>query len=242
MPMSAAQAQRLVERLDLIGPCHGSVPGDFDRVTTLFAAHPRLPRALNALDPGHMEETPQGAAAHLFCREILLFMLDRGVRVDLFMACALGDLETAERFLRADPSLANARGAHGIHVLNHSGSTAVAGRLLEHGADPNRPVYQPWGWTPLHEAACRGRRGLLETLAAAGGRLDAAPNGLTPLHPAARMGHREVVEWLVERGVDLAITARGAAGPWRGKTALMLAEENGHAEIAAFLRRRGARE
>jgi ankyrin repeat protein len=218
------------------------VPGDFDRVTALFAAYPLLPRALNALEPGCMEETPQGAAAHLFCREILLLMLARGVRLDLFMACALGDREAVDGFLRADPGLANARGAHGIHVLNHAVDAAVARRLLEHGADPNRLVYEPWGWTPLHEAACRGKRALLEALVAAGGRLNAGRNGLTPLHPAARMGHREVVEWLVERGVDLTVAARGAAGPWRGKTALILAEENGHAEIAAFLRRRGARE
>jgi ankyrin repeat protein len=238
MLMSPTEAQRLVERLDLIGPCHGSVPGDYDRVTALFDAHPVLPAALNSLDPARIEETPQGAAAHLFCREILLYMLDQGVRLDLFMACALGQAETAGTFLRKEPAQANARGAHGIHVLNHAATTPIARCLLEHGADPNHPVYEPWSWTPLHEAAYRGKRALLELLVAAGGKLNASRGGLTPLHAAARMGHREVVEWLVERGVDL--NARDPAGPWRGMSALTLADENGHAEIADFLRERGA--
>jgi ankyrin repeat protein len=240
MSLSPTEARRLVMQCDLIGPCHGSVPGDSDRVRALFEANPELVLALNALDPSQMEETPQGAAAHLFCREILLDMQARGVRVDLFMACALGDAASAGTLLREASGRANARGAHGIHVLNHAGNLAVARLLLEHGADPNRPVYEPWGWTPLHEAAYRGKRALLELLVAAGGRLDADAGGITPLHAAARMGHREIVEWLVGRGVPP--NARASAGPWPGKSALALAEENGHEEVARFLRERGARE
>lgn len=236
MKLSAAEAHRFVKRLDLIGPCHGSVPGDFDRVRALFEAYPRLVPALNALDPRRLEETPQGAAAHLFCREILLLMLAQGVRLDLFMACALGDEEAVRAFLRERPELANARGAHGIHVLNHAANISVAERLLEHGADPNGTVYEPWCWTPTHEAAFRGRGALLERLVAAGGRLDGGGSGITPLHAAARMGHREVAEWLVSRGANL--DARAAGGPWPDKTPWMLAVENGHEEIARFLRDR----
>src|SRR5439155_1286572 len=140
------------------------VPGDYDRVKALFEAHPLLPAALNALDPGRVEETPQGAAAHLFCREILVFMLAQGVRLDLFMACALGKPERVDAFLREEPAQANALGAHGIHVLNHAADTSIALLLLEHGADPNYPVYEPWDWTPMHEAAYRGKRPLLEAL------------------------------------------------------------------------------
>jgi ankyrin repeat protein len=232
------EAQRLVEQFDLIGPCHGSVPGDYDRVRELLDTEPRLVPALNALDPAQMEETPQGAAAHLFCREILLYMLSLGVQLDLFMACALGEDEKVGAFLQNAPALANACGAHGIHVLNHAATTSVAHLLLERGADPHRVVYQPWGWTPLHEAAYRGRAELLRVLAAAGGNLDAGPEGMTPLHAAARMGHQTVVQWLVSQGAST--NARVPVGPWRGMTAFMIAEENGHDEIALFLRRHGA--
>jgi cytohesin len=237
MTLSSTEARRLVEQLDLIGPCHGSVPGDYDRVTALFEAHPHLVAALNSLDPTRMEETPQGAAAHLFCREILLYMLSRGVQLDLFMACALGMHEAVDAFLRQKPALANSCGAHGIHALNHAANAPVAKLLLDHGADPNQAVYEPWGWTPVHEAAYRGKRELLELLAAAGGKLNAGSKGITPLHAAARMGHRDVVEALVEWGISA--NACDPVGPWRGKTALMLAEENGHGEIARFLRLHG---
>jgi hypothetical protein len=234
MAMSPTEARRLVEQLDLIGPCHGNVPGDYDRVTALFAAHPLLVRALNALDPSAMEETPQGAAAHLFCREILLFMLSQGVQLDLFMASAIGDADAVERFLQNESALANAGGAHGIHVLNHAVTPTVAQLLLDRGADPNRVVYEPWGWTPVHEAASRGKRDLVELFVDAGGNLDGSSKGITPLHAAARMGHRDVVEWLVERGAPWSVC--GPVGPWPGQTPLTLAEENGHVSIAHYLR------
>jgi hypothetical protein len=239
MRWTHAAARRLVERLELIGPCHGSVPGDLERVQDAFAGQPDLAAALNALDPARMEETPQGAAAHLGCREILALMLSGGVRLDLFMACALGQIDAAGAFLRREPRLAHACGAHGIHVLNHAANSPIAAVLLEGGADPNTVVYAPWGWTPLHEAAFRGRKALLEQLAAAGGVIDPGAGGTTPLHAAARMGHLGVAEWLLARGA--AIDARGRGGPWQHKTPLTLAVEHDHDEIAALLRRHGAR-
>ena len=238
MGWTHARALRLVRRLDLIGPCHGSVPGDLDRVQASFAREPELAAALNALDPARMEETPQGAAAHLGCREILAYMLSSGVKLDLFMACALGMDETVMTYLRQEPPLANARGAHGIHVLNHAANTRIVRLLLEAGADPSTEVYAPWGWTPVHEAAYRGRREMLKLLVTAGARLDGEVAGITPLHAAARMGHRHVVEWLLCQEINL--HARARCGPWQGQTALAVALENGHEEIAALLDEHGA--
>lgn len=238
MTFNHTEAWRLVRRLDLIGPCHGSVPGDYDRVRAAFERQPRLVPALNALDPVRLEETPQGAAAHLFCREILQFMLSRGVRLDLFMACALGMEDAVRTHLQQQPADANARGAHGIHLLNHVADPALLQLLLDRGADPNSLVYQPWGWTPLHEAAYRGRCQLIPLMVEAGGELDGSPANPTLLHAAARMGHPSVVEWLVGRGANLHARAHG--GPWPGKTALAIAAEHGHEEIARFLRQHGA--
>jgi ankyrin repeat protein len=238
MALTHAQARRLVERLYLIGPSHGTIAGDFDRVRDAFERHPQLPAALNALDPGKMEETPQGAAAHLGCREILTYMLAQGVALDPFIACALGMRDVLEQFLRREPHLANSRGAHGIHALNHALDRSTFELLLEHGADPSALVYAPWGWTPLHEEAHRGRQDRVELLIAAGAKPDAGGAGTTPLHAAARMGHRDVVEWLVQRGAN--VNARGSGGPWQGKSVLSIALGNGHLEIAAFLAQHGA--
>jgi ankyrin repeat protein len=240
MTFTHTEAWRLVRRLDLVGPCHGSVPGDYDRVRAAFERQPLLVPALNALEPGRLEETPQGAAAHLFCREILQFMLSRGVRLDLFMACALAMEDAVRTHLQQQPADANAQGAHGIHLLNHAADPSLLQLLLDRGANPNTIVYQPWGWTPMHEVAYRGRRQCLMLMVAAGGKLDSSPTGLAPLHAAARMGHRSVVEWLVQQGVNL--HARDQGGPWRGKTALAIAEEHAHEEVTLILRQHGATE
>lgn len=235
--MTHARAQEIVERLTLVGPAHGTVHGDFDRVKAALDEQPELVKALNALDPSRVEETPQGAAAHLGCREILACMLSRGVRLDIFMACALGMAERAAEFLRQEPTLANARGAHGIHVLNHAADQRTAQLLLDLGADPNAVIYAPWGWTPVHEAAAKGRREIVALLVTRGGEIGRQSQGTSPLHAAARNGHRAVVAWLLDRGA--APNARGRGGPWDGKTALDFAVEYGHDDIAALLRRQG---
>jgi ankyrin repeat protein len=237
MTMTHEQAVRIVDSLNLIGPSHGTIHGDFDRVRSALEEHPGCVVALNALDPERMEETPQRAAAHLRCREILEFMLSRGVKLDIFMACALGLRECVQELLERDPALANARGGHGIHVLNHASDTGIVQLLLEHGADPNALIYAPWGWTPVHEAAATGRREILALLVAAGGSVG-AEEGTTPLHAAARNGHRDLVAWLLECGANANARGRGAA--WEGKTPLDLACENGHDAIAVLLRRHGA--
>src|SRR5947209_5677930 len=131
MSMTHAEAERIVEALRLVGPAHGTVHGDFDRVRAVLDECPEAIEALNALDPSLMEETPQGAAAHLGCREILEEMLVQGVKLDIFIACALGWTEEVTRLLRREPGLANARGAHGIHVLNHAFDARTAQILID---------------------------------------------------------------------------------------------------------------
>jgi ankyrin repeat protein len=72
----------------------------------------------------------------------------------------------------------------------------------------------------------------------AGAKMNGEMAGVTPLHAAARMGHRHVVEWLLGQEIDR--HARARCGPWQGKSALALALENGHEEVAALLDARGA--
>ena len=58
----------------------------------------------------------------------------------------------------------------------------------------------------------------------------------TPLHEAAQNGLLEVTHWLLDRSAH--VNARLA----NGKTPLMLAIENHHAEVEELLRRYGAEE
>ncbi len=223
---------KIVLEMDIIGPSHGSVHDDYDRVRRALDRQPDAAAALNALDPSQMEETPQGAAAHRGCHEILRLFIERGVQMDIFMAAAMCKDDLIRETLDRKPEAANALGAHGIHLLNHAGSKTTARTLLNRGSDPCYIVYLPCRWTPAHEAAAQGRLDILKELARHRPRCIAAANGTTPLHAAARGGHLETVRWLLNQEIHAA--AVGAGSCWEGKTPRQLAVENGHWGAAAL--------
>jgi ankyrin repeat protein len=234
MALTHAQAEALVREADLNGPAHG----DFDRVKELIESHPSLVEALNALDPSQMDETPQGAAAHCGRREILEYLLAQGVRLDIFMACALGMTDRVSQFLQADPTLARARGAHQIPILCHVSDRRTAELLLAYGADPN--AGEEADWTPLFDAAAKGRTEVTELLILHGANVRSLAPGTKPLHHAAANGHQEMVALLLRHGAS--VNARAKGRTWGGKTPLTLALENAHPRIADLLRQYGGAE
>lgn len=235
--MTHEKADEIVRSLDITGAAHGTVHGDFDRVAAAIESRSDAVDALNSLDPTQIEETPQGAAAHRGCREILEYMLRKGVTPDVFVMSALGMTDHLRWALRRRAGLANSRGAHGIHVLNHAADRATAELLLLYDADPNYPIYEPWDWTPVHEAAAGGRIDIMEALCDYGGRMDGASLGpaytTAPLHAAARNGHAPAIRWLLANGAGT--DAIGKGGPYEGRTARDIAEEYGHASVAHAL-------
>jgi ankyrin repeat protein len=149
---------------------------------------------------------------------IVDLLLERGARLDFFVACTLSMVEQVERFLRDDPSLATAldpdemsclhwslrprrsdgdRQAVAItklllaagadvtainpqedemlpihHCAEWSAFTSQLDLLLEHAADINAKAGN--GWTPLDYAMDRGRKGMVKSLEARGGRVSGA--------------------------------------------------------------------
>jgi ankyrin repeat protein len=95
----------------------------------------------------------------------------RGSTLDLLAALTLHDWDTAERLLRENPSLADARGTHGgaLHLASKRGDALAVQWLLDHGASPNG-LWPHWDAdvTPLHLAALGGHLEVARRLLAAG--------------------------------------------------------------------------
>lgn len=93
--------------------------GDLARVTHLLEREARLVNA--AWDWGGGDwETGLGAAAHTGQREIALFLLTHGARLDLFAAAMLGELAVVRSALHAFPEALSVPGPHGITLVAHA--------------------------------------------------------------------------------------------------------------------------
>jgi hypothetical protein len=109
--------------------------GDLDRVRALIQSQPALVNA--AWDWGGGDwETGLGAAAHVGRRDIALFLLDSGARLDIFAAAMLGWLDVVQAAVAARPDVVHVAGPHGIPLIAHAkaggeNATAVLAFLEE---------------------------------------------------------------------------------------------------------------
>lgn len=107
--------QDLTRVAEVVGAAHF----DEKRVKELVKAYPELVNA--CWDWGFGDwETPLGAAAHTGQRELALFLLAQGARIDLFAAAMLGFTEVVKAFVVAQPGIQRSLGPHGITLLAHA--------------------------------------------------------------------------------------------------------------------------
>lgn len=100
---------------DFVGNAHG----DLDRVRELLEQEPALVHS--AWDWGGGDfETALGAASHMGRRDIALYLLEKGARIDIFAAAMLGSLEIVRAVLQAYPGALDVPGPHGISLLAHA--------------------------------------------------------------------------------------------------------------------------
>ena len=93
--------------------------GDLEVVRALLSEEPALVNA--AWDWGGGDwETGLGAAAHMGRRDIALFLLENGARLDIFAAAMLGDVEVVRAMLAAYPEKRDELGPHGIPLVAHA--------------------------------------------------------------------------------------------------------------------------
>jgi hypothetical protein len=106
-------SQELVQ--EFVGNAHGNL----ERVKELLEQEPALVNA--AWDWGGGDwETGLGAAAHMGRRNIALYLLSKGARLDLFAAAMLGHLAIVQAAVSAFPETVHVTGPHGIPLLAHA--------------------------------------------------------------------------------------------------------------------------
>ena len=109
------------------------------------------------------------------------------------------------------------------------------------------------GYTPLQTAAAHGRDEVVTLLIKLGANVNAADGyGYTSLHLAAEKGNLDIVKQLVHSGAKVTAKTKALPGgvapgaapgeppakfdPVPARTALQIATDQGHAEVAAFLK------
>ena len=117
----------------LVKPFVLAAHGDLEKVKAYYAEHPAV---LNLPLAEFGDETALMAASHTGRREIAEFLLSQGAPLTICCAAMLGRLADVKAFVEADPSQANAKGAHSITLMFHamfSGRSAIGEYLLSKG-------------------------------------------------------------------------------------------------------------
>ena len=112
---------------DFVGNAHGNL----NRVRELLALEPALINSGWDWGGGDFE-TALGAAAHMGRRDIALYLLENGARLDLFTAAMLGNLDIVRSTIEAFPEAINVLGPHGIPLIAHA----------QAGGNEAAPVYE----------------------------------------------------------------------------------------------------
>lgn len=110
--------------------------GNLAEVQRILAEQPQLLNRAYEWGPNDTETALQ-AAAHVGSRPVAEYLLAQGAPLDICTAAMLGREADITQFLAADPTLAQAVGAHGIPLMAHaalSGNVALVEQLWNAGA------------------------------------------------------------------------------------------------------------
>ncbi|GDX41292.1 hypothetical protein LBMAG21_15840 [Armatimonadota bacterium] len=92
---------------------------DFERVKAMLTEEPALLNATWDWSGGDFESAI-GGAGHMGRRDIALYLLEKGARMDIFVAAMLGELKIVKAMLDVFPNLLQSPGPHGIPLLAHA--------------------------------------------------------------------------------------------------------------------------
>ena len=131
--MDAPQSTLTNEQIrDFVIAGHGNLP----RVREMLMENPDLLNASYQWAENDSETALQ-AAAQAGSTTVAEYLLSRGAPLDICTAAMLGRKDAVEEMLAKDPSLIQARGAHGISLMAHaawSNNVDLASMLFQRGA------------------------------------------------------------------------------------------------------------
>lgn len=103
----------------------------FDRLKEMLENDHLLLHVSNDWGGGDFESAIE-AAGHMGDKEIANYLLGKGARYNIYLACMLGHLETVRNVLTFSPGLLNSKGPHGLTMLHHANK----------GGDPSLAVVE----------------------------------------------------------------------------------------------------
>jgi len=216
--------------------------GDGGTVWLLDAGRVAEPTVAAGVRPAWIDFAPVAATANQFMPE------GEALARRLIEAAGSGDLDTLRRAVAASgrPSARTIEGETALATAARLGHFEIVRYLLAQGADPN--LRDGFGQTPLLGAVLNENRWLVRLLLRNGADPDLADAvGQTPLVSAIRFGRVAAARELLAAGADadLAVaplrTGMRRLFPAKGISGLLWAINEGQAEIATAIVKRGAR-
>jgi hypothetical protein len=106
-------------KLDIVKEYITVAHGQFPRLKEMLENDNQLLHVSHDWGGGDYESAIE-AAGHVGNKEIAAYLLDKGARYNIYLACMLGHLDIVKQVLTMNPQLLNSKGPHGFTMLHHA--------------------------------------------------------------------------------------------------------------------------
>lgn len=170
--------------------------------------------------------------------DIAAILVEKGAKLDLFTAAAVGRLDVLQEQASSTPELIHCLSIDGYPALgmacffNHAGCVEF---LLDRGAQVNQPSDNPQHVMPIHAAVAARSLPITRMLLQHGADANAIQGGgFSPLHTAAQNGDLEIARLLLDHGADPTRVNEA------GHTPIDLARDSHNENLVDLLSQRGS--
>ncbi len=200
-------ADKEVKTLPLLcTPLHLAIDKGYEGIVALL-----LEKGANIQAKAYRGATALHLAANKGHKNLIKFLLSKGISVNikdgdgltpLHLAAYQGKTEVVEQLIKekATVDAVSKRGLTPLHLAVEGAHEATILKLLENKANIEAKA-QEYKLRPLHLAACKGYKNIVELLLSKGAKLEAKDSDkFTALHWATLKAHPTVVEIILDKG------------------------------------------